>query len=248
MAMTFKALSALLSYPTEDLQAALPRIREVLREEGLLGRRERRALEVLISELETADLYDAQERYCLLFDRSRSLSLHLFEHVHGESRDRGQAMVDLLRHYEEHGFRVTAKELPDFVPLFLEFLSLLPEAEARALLAEPAEILGGLEERLAKRRSPYAAVFKALASIARLPVSGGRRELAACGADEVAWADEADVAWVEDPQDLKALDAEWEETSVTFGPGEAGGDACSRDRLMTRLRAAARSVVQPRAE
>ncbi|MEJ2459788.1 MAG: hypothetical protein P8Y58_17260 [Novosphingobium sp.] len=51
----------------------------------------------LIDDLVTRDLYDAQERYVLLFDRTRKLSLHLFEHVHGESRDRGQAMVDLAQ-------------------------------------------------------------------------------------------------------------------------------------------------------
>ena len=71
----------------------------------------------------TGDLYDLQERYVLLFDRTRSLSLHLFEHVHGESRDRGQAMVDLKALYERHGLHMSSSELPDHLPLFLEFLS-----------------------------------------------------------------------------------------------------------------------------
>ena len=75
----------------------------------------------MIDDLAGGDLYDLQERYVLLFDRTRSLSLHLFEHVHGESRDRGQAMVDLLKLYEEGGFTPTATELPDFLPLFLEY-------------------------------------------------------------------------------------------------------------------------------
>ena len=81
------------------------------------------ALDRLLDELATGDLYDLQERYVLLFDRTRSLSLHLFEHVHGESRDRGQAMVDLKALYERHGLLMSSSELPDHLPLFLEFLS-----------------------------------------------------------------------------------------------------------------------------
>ncbi len=103
----------------------------------------------------------------LLFDRTRSLSLHLFEHVHGESRDRGQAMVDLLALYEAKGLTAPAAELPDFIPLFLEFLSTLEPAEALALLAEPAHVFVALAERLRKRGSPYEAAFRALVAMAQ---------------------------------------------------------------------------------
>ena len=94
--------------------------------EKLLPASVRRQLKLLIDEIATGDLYDLQERYVLLFDRTRSLSLHLFEHVHGESRDRGQAMIDLKAQYEKNGLAISASELPDFVPLFLEFLSTRP--------------------------------------------------------------------------------------------------------------------------
>lgn len=90
----------------------------------------------MIEELASQDLYELQARYVDLFDRSRALSLHLFEHVHGESRDRGQAMVDLKALYESHGLEITASELPDFLPLFLEYLSLRPLEEAKALLGK----------------------------------------------------------------------------------------------------------------
>ena len=116
---TLKALSALLSYPTEELVAARDEISAVLDREAILSRSERSAIQGLIDDLANADLMDAQERYILLFDRTRSLSLHLFEHVHGESRDRGQAMVDLIKVYEDGGYVPTTKELPDFLPLFL---------------------------------------------------------------------------------------------------------------------------------
>ena len=141
MSMTFKVLSVLLNYPTAELQQAVPEMRKVLEAEKLLPRAEARALGRLLDEFETGEFYDLQERYVLLFDRTRSLSLHLFEHVHGESRDRGQAMVDLQNLYGEKGLELGISELPDFLPVFLEFLSLLPRAEAYDFLGQPAHIL-----------------------------------------------------------------------------------------------------------
>lgn len=246
MAKTYKALSALLTYPTAELQRAGEEIRQAIAEEGLVPPRDRAALDTLIEEIATRDLYDLQERYTLLFDRSRSLSLHLFEHVHGESRDRGQAMLDLAQLYEQHGFHVAANELPDYLPMFLEFLSLLPAAEARDLLDEAAHILAALDERLKRRKASYAAVFRALRALARGKFSAAEIARRAVGGGDVGWADEADVAWDEDdddPEDLEALDEAWEETAVTFGPGDPMAGACGTPRLATRLRAAARNVV-----
>lgn len=223
MARTWRALGALLSYPTEALQAATGEIAAVLADEPILSAKERTAIGALLAELATTDIYELQERYFALFDRSRTLSLHLFEHVHGESRDRGQAMADLIALYDSHGMEMTASELPDFLPLFLEFLSLLPDTEARALLAEPAAILRALADRLAARDTAYATVMAALAELAKAPAIG-RSEIPD-----------------EDPSDLGALDAAWEETVVRFGPGEMT-DGCSTDRLRTRIRAAARDA------
>ena len=223
MARTWRALGALLSYPTEDLRAATSEIAAVLADEAILSAKERTAIGALLAELATTDIYELQERYFVLFDRSRTLSLHLFEHVHGESRDRGQAMADLLALYDGHGLEMTAGELPDFLPLFLEFLSLLPDTEARGLLAEPAAIIRALADRLAARDTAYATVMEALAGLAQAPAVG-RSEIPD-----------------EDPADLVALDAAWEETAVRFAPGEMT-DGCSTDRLRTRLRASARDA------
>jgi nitrate reductase molybdenum cofactor assembly chaperone NarJ/NarW len=223
MARTYRALAALLSYPTEALQAATQELAEILQQENIVSATRRTAIDALLEEIAQADIYDLQERYFALFDRSRTLSLHLFEHIHGESRDRGQAMADLISLYESHGLEMSAGELPDFLPLFLEFLSLLPEAEARAMLTEPAGILRALSERLAKRQTPYAAVMEALADLARAPAAG------------------MSAIPEEDPNDLAAMDAAWEEAAVRFGPGEAM-DGCSTDRLRTRLRAASRDA------
>ena len=208
MVMTFKALSALLSYPGEDLKASAADIRRVLADEGLVPAWLFERLCRLIDEIETADLVDLQERYVFLFDRTRSLSLHLFEHVHGESRDRGQAMVDLRTLYEEAGLDADMRELPDFLPMFLEYLSMRPEDEARSLLAEPVAVIAALRERLSRRKSPYAFVLRTLEAIAA-------REPSAKELDELRKA--PDFA----ADDLEALDAEWMEQPVNFGPGDA---------------------------
>lgn len=233
---SLKVLSALLTYPTGDLAGAVPEIRSALEAEGCLGTEELLALEPLLATLATQDVYELQETYIQLFDRTRSLSLHLFEHVHGESRDRGQAMVDLKAVYEAAGFAIEGSELPDFVPLFLEYCSLLPEGEARALLAEPAHVLTVLGERLRKRGSHYAAVFEGLVGLA-----------AAKPAPEVfeAILPETD----QDPDDLAALDAVWEEEEVRFGP--AAGADCGVDSLAAKLRQARRpapGLEQPAAQ
>jgi nitrate reductase delta subunit len=223
MAKTFKALSALLSYPTVELQQAGGELAAALDADGLVTGHVRTALQRLIDDIAGGDLYDLQERYTLLFDRTRSLSLHLFEHVHGESRDRGQAMIDLKAMYEQAGLDISASELPDFLPLFLEYLSTLPANEACATLGQPTHILAALAERLRKRKSPYEAVFRALSALA---VAKPRPE------DVAILMQEPDP----DPLDLAALDAAWEDEPVTFGPGAT---SC-KDGLVARLRAARR--------
>jgi len=150
---TLKVLSLLLAYPTEEIRAAAPSFAAVLDEEGLLAEGRRGALRRLAAQLGERGLYDLEERYVLLFDRTRSLSLHLFEHVHGESRDRGQAMVELKDLYAANGLEMPANELPDYLPLFLEFLATRPLGEAREYLGDIVHIVTVLRERLGRRKS-----------------------------------------------------------------------------------------------
>lgn len=179
-----KLIAALLSYPTADLLAALPDLRQEARAE----------LHPLLDHLGEGDLIDAQEAYVNLFDRTRSLTLNLFEHVHGESRDRGQAMVDLKALYADAGLDIGVHELPDWLPLFLEYLSLRDEATARAYLGEIAHIVEALHERLVKRATPYAACFARLLEmapqVAAQPVAS---------ADRTQTAEEMDREWAEEP-------------------------------------------------
>ncbi len=160
MNKVLKILSLLLSYPSQDVRAGQDELKAAVAEEtSLLSPGMRKLLDNLIDDICKGDLYEAQERYVHLFDRTRSLSLHLFEHVHGESRDRGQAMVDLLKMYEDNGFEIDAKELPDYLPLFLEFLSTRSPEEIHDLLTQTAHITTAIGERLRKRRSIYSNAF-----------------------------------------------------------------------------------------
>jgi nitrate reductase molybdenum cofactor assembly chaperone NarJ/NarW len=213
MDATLKTVSALLSYPTRELQCAMSEVTAVLAEDTRLSAGQQEAFSRLCAEISENDLIDVQSRYVDLFDRSRSLSLNLFEHVHGESRDRGQAMVSLLERYRQAGFDIAAKQLPDYLPLFLEFLSLQPEKTAQELLAEPAYILAAMGERLKRRESAYAAVFEALVTLSHASLDGQ----AFAGLHEEA---------TEDPNDLAALDHAWEETEIRFGPDAGGSGDC----------------------
>ena len=225
MTLALKVISLLLSYPEKALLDGLAEMKQAL-DNSEVPRGVPVLLSRLIHDLASLDLYEAQERYVSLFDRSRSLSLHLFEHVHGESRDRGQAMVDLKAMYEDHGFELDTKEMPDYLPLFLEFLSVLPSHEADVLLAETAHITMAIGARLKKRGSVYTHAFAALSLFSGVkPDEALLSELLSMKED--------------DPNDFSALDRIWEEEVVTFG-GNAGEGACGPDRLRTQMRAAQR--------
>jgi nitrate reductase delta subunit len=131
--------------------------------------------------------------------------------------------------YGKAGLVIAANELPDYLPLFLEFLSALDIAQARALLADTAHILAALSERLGRRQSSYKAVFDALVAIAQ----DAPRQDAVNALLEI-----PDT----DPMDLVALDAAWEEEEVRFGPGAQGQGACGQEGLIAKLRHARRDV------
>ena len=218
MDRTLKALSLILCYPTAELQRAMPEIGGVLAAESRLTAAARRDLRPLVEALAGGDLYDLQEVYVMLFDRSRTLSLNLFEHVHGESRDRGAAMVSLVETYRAAGFDPISSDLPDHLPVLLEFLATRPAPEAREMLADAAHIFATLAKRLDRRESVYAAVF------------AGLRQLSGTVADAETVAAMLDQP-EDDPTDLAALDAVWAESEVTFGPDPNAGCPQVRDLL-----------------
>jgi len=224
MRLTLRALAALLGYPSAELKEHIQEIREALSGGTALPRHSRRRLDPLLDRLAVGDLLDLQAEYSELFDRSRSLSLHLFEHVHGDSRERGQAMIDLGQQYMEHGFLLDGPELPDFVPVFVEFASCLPPAEARDHLSQPAHVFAALEERLTARGSDYAAAFGALIAAAQAkPDSAALAELEANAPSD----------------DPSRIDEEWEEKEVTFtGSHDMGGPT----GIVARIRAAGKAL------
>jgi len=167
--ITLRALGALLTYPQPELIAALPEIGAVLEGSRLLPPVERDRLAALIAEMQRTDGIDLEGRYVELFDRGRATSLHLFEHVHGESRDRGTAMVELKQIYANAGYDLRTNELPDYLPVVLEYLSCRNVVEAHSMLGDCAHILRNIGETLARRGSRYAAVFAALLAVVQEP-------------------------------------------------------------------------------
>jgi len=212
---TFKVLGLLMSYPKPEWMAYLEEFRSTLIDEGFLPKKQLLAVQVFIEKLQSTDLFSVQEEYVSTFDRGRSHSLHLFEHIHGESRDRGQAMVNLSNAYEEKGLYIDQAELPDYIPLFLEFLSLCPRDEAVALLGEPVDIIATIATRLHKRGSSYAVLFDALVALSKVKPSQEKIQ-------EV-------LAQPLEDDSLEALDKDWEEAAAFAGqPDQAGCGGCKK--------------------
>jgi nitrate reductase delta subunit len=207
--LTLKVLSLLLSYPEAETLAALDEMTAVIEQENLLLKGHKKSVLAIINTYRGADLLDLQEHYVALFDRGRYVSLHIFEHVHGESRDRGQAMVNLLQMYETHGFEMSTHELPDYIPLFLEFLSQQQSVEAVKLLQDAMPVLSLLGARLTERGSEFRVIFDALEGIAGEPE----------GINEI-----RQQASTETPDEtLLHMDEIWEEEAVSF---MGAGDNC----------------------
>lgn len=197
-----KVISMLMVYPTAELQAVADDLRDEINQSREIPPSSRVALNLLVDDVCRRDLMEVQESYGFLYDRGSSLSLLMFEHVHGESRDRGQAMVDLMALYQEKGFEITVKELPDFIPLYLEYLAQQDDIDAREGLADVAHIFGLLATRLKKRESHYAALFDAL-----LIISGVQVDM-----EEL----QQQVATEKRDDTVEAMDEVWEEEQVTF--------------------------------
>lgn len=198
MAHSLRALAWLLRYPDAELRAALPALIDALRSEAALPASRLDELDLLATRLATQPPLRVEADYVDLFDRSRQTALHLFEHVHGDSRDRGPAMIDLAQTYERAGLRLAEGELPDYLPVVLEFASTQPSAAARAFLGETAHIVRAIFSALIKRNSGYASVLAAV-----LDLAGEKAE---------------PVVLTEEPP----LDESWEEPAAFGGCSSAG--------------------------
>lgn len=184
---SLRALARLLAYPDAGLRADLAPLLQALDEEAAVPAARRAELRTLATELLRLDPFEVEARYVETFDRGRSTSLHLFEHVHGDSRDRGPAMIDLVQTYEKAGLFLSPEELPDHLCVVLEFASTQPPPLARAFLGEMAHILNAIFTALLKRDSAYAAVVAAV-----LELAGQKAQAVPIEADEA-----MDESWAE---------------------------------------------------
>ncbi|XBS71608.1 nitrate reductase molybdenum cofactor assembly chaperone [Acerihabitans sp. KWT182] len=218
--ISLKIIGMLLDYPQQEIRDNRDELISAVQDAGELAPDDAAPLADIIREQCAGPLLDAQETYCALFDRGRALSLLLFEHVHGESRDRGQAMVDLLAQYRDAGLRLNSRELPDFLPLYLEYLSLCPADDAREGLRDIAPILALLGARLRQRESRYAELFDLLLGLCGSELRGNAllAQLAGEGRDDTP----------------AALDAVWEEEQVKFLAGK-GCDSAEQTHHQRRF-------------
>ena len=176
---SLRVLSQLLSYPEAGVRQQWPQLWPVLDDEAALSPARRTELQALANHLSRLDPMDAEARYVETFDRGRATCLHLFEHVHGDSRDRGPAMIDLTKTYEQSGLYLAPEELPDHLCVVLEFASTQTPEVAKAFLGEMAHILNAIFSALLKRESPYAVVLAAV-----LELAGHRAQAVAIAVDE----------------------------------------------------------------
>ena len=184
---TLRALARLLAYPDTQLRSELSALADAIDQEAALPAARRAELRTLALELQRSAPLDTEARYVETFDRGRATSLHLFEHVHGDSRDRGPAMIDLAQTYEKAGLFLGPDELPDHLCVVLEFASTQPAALARSFLGEMAHILTAIFSALLQRDSPYAAVLAAV-----LELSGHTAQAVTIAVDEA-----MDDSWAE---------------------------------------------------
>ena len=213
MMKTFKILGLLMSYPEPELIAHIHECDEILHQEKLLPKKIHKAISALIESFSQQDIYTLQEGYVETFDRGRSHCLHLFEHVYGESRDRGQAMVDLAETYANKDLFVQEGELPDYLPLFLEYLSLLPFEEANELLGEPIDVIATIGAKLTQRQSIYAPIFNALEALSKVKANSA--------------AVKAALERNEQNDSLEALDEEWKEPEAFDGQTAVDCNSCN---------------------
>ena len=160
--LSLRVLARLLSYPDAQLRGDLADMRQALLSEKAIASARLEELDALINGLARGNTLENEAEYVEVFDRGRATSLHLFEHVHGDSRDRGPAMIDLAQTYEKAGLFLGPDEMPDYLPVVLEFVSTQPPKEARAFLGEMAHIFNAIFNALQQRNSPYASVLGAL--------------------------------------------------------------------------------------
>ena len=201
---TFKILGLFLTYPVPETVSLWPSMLEVLAQENILPKKSFKQLQAWAEANSEKDIYALQEDYVETFDRGRGHCLHLFEHVHGESRERGQAMVDLTSVYAEKGLLINEAELPDYLPMFLEYCSLCEYSEAQSLLGEVSNIIASIGAKLKQRENNYYLIFDGLLALAKAKVDKKIIEAA------IAFVHAEDTS-------LDALDKEWEEAEAFGG-------------------------------
>lgn len=164
----YKLLSALLDYPNQELVEHLPELNEFVAHNPEIDRAEREALQSFLAHLQSMSVTELQADYVKTFDMTAEHSLHLTHHLFGDDKNRGPALIDLGELYKDYGVEVVTNELPDYLPLILEFAAYMDDSEATVFLSDAKKVLGVLTENLQKAQSPYAALLSIIENRATL--------------------------------------------------------------------------------
>lgn len=199
MLKTYRIISLLLTYPNEEIYNFLPQVNSSLKEEKLLNSDSITSIDTFVDFFAQKPLAFWQEFYVQLFDYSKSASLYLFEHVHGDSKDRGQAMVDLIDLYKENGLQINRSELPDYLPVFLEFLAMQTQLKAEDYLSEVIDIVGFIHRKLEEKDNPYKYLLSSIIQLSKRKPTEARIEKMVSEMPEI------------------TIDEAYEEVPVTFG-------------------------------
>ena len=201
---TFKLLGLLLSYPEGTVYSESNELLQTLRSEALLPEKFIKKVETFLTTQKAQNLMTVQEDYVETFDRGRAHCLHLFEHIHGESRDRGQAMIDLSETYAAKDLYIDNNELPDYLPLFMEYLSRCEFQDATKLLGEAIDVISTIGAKLKKHKSPYADIFTSIEVLSAVKADAEKIKTALREAHK-------------DPETLEELDKQWKEAEAFTG-------------------------------
>ena len=159
----FKVLSLLLDYPGERLIEAREELGDIIN--GFSHSIVKAKCGHFLAYLDATPLLRLQEEYTRLFDFNPATCLNLTFHECGESKGRGFALANLSRLYKDTGYELASRELPDYLPLVLEFLSVCSGETCSKILTQYDSHISGLASRLLEQESGYAGLVEALSTI-----------------------------------------------------------------------------------
>ena len=156
----FAVISKLIDYPDSELIENLDSVIEYIKDSSEIATDEKEILMEFVSWMRSHTSIKLQETYVETFDMVPEHDLHLTHHIFGDDRQRGPALIDLSEHFKNEGLEVKEGEIPDFLPLLLEYASTLDDIKSREFLGDAKKIITIIADNLDKAKSPYSKLIR----------------------------------------------------------------------------------------